>query len=177
LNTIILKKIISILKISLTFAFLKSIRNIVKKYLIIILLSLPLLFSGCISHEEVKLLNVKDITYQEFKGNVLRLAITATVNNPNFFSVKIKDANMDLRLNEKVIGAVTQVEQIVLDGRTQKDYKVQVSIEMKDMLTNVLALSRVLMNEPQKLNFSGTVHVKSFLYSKTYQIDRLSFQR
>jgi len=149
----------------------------VKKYLTIILLSLPLLFSGCAGYEDVKLLNIKDVTYQEFKGNVLRLAITATVDNPNFFSVRIKNANMDLRLNERVIGSVTQVEQIVLDGRTQKDYKIQISIEMKDMLTNVLALSRVLMNEPQKLNLSGTVHVKSFLYSKTFQVDRLSFQR
>jgi len=140
-------------------------------------LSLPLLFSGCAGYEDVKLLNIKDVTYQEFKGNVLRLAITATVDNPNFFSVRIKNANMDLRLNERVIGSVTQVEQIVLDGRTQKDYKIQISIEMKDMLTNVLALSRVLMNEPQKLNLSGTVHVKSFLYSKTFQVDRLSFQR
>ena len=148
-----------------------------KKYLTIILLSFSLLFSGCAGFEEVKLLNIKDVTYQEFKGGVLRLAITATVDNPNYFSVKIKDAHMDLRLNERVIGSVTQVEQIVLDGRAQKDYKVQVSIEMKDMLTNVLSLSRVLMNEPQKLNLSGTVRVKSFLYSKTFQVDRLSFQR
>ena len=147
-----------------------------KKYLIIILLSFPLLFSGCFSYEEIKLLNIKDVTYQEFKGSVLRLAITATVDNPNYFSVKIKDANMDLRLNDKVIGTVSQVEQIVLDGQAKKDYKVQVSIEMKDMLTNFLSLSRVLMNEPQKLNLSGTVHVKSFLYSKTFQVDRLSFQ-
>ena len=148
-----------------------------KKYLIIILLSLPLLFSGCIGYEEVKLLNIKDVTYQEFKGNILRLAITVTVDNPNYFSVKIKDANMDLRLNDRVIGTVTQVEQIVLDGQARKDYKVQISIEMKDMLTNFLSLSRVLMNEPQKLNLSGTVQVKSFLYSKTFQVDRLSFQR
>ena len=123
------------------------------------------------------MLNIKDVTYQEFKGNTLRLAITATVDNPNRFSVKIKNADMNLRVNERVIGNVTQVEQIVLDGRAQKDYKVQVSIEIKDMLSGFIGLSRVLMNEPQKLNLSGTVQVKSFLYSKTFQVDRLSFQR
>ena len=141
------------------------------------LLSLPILFSGCFGYEEIKVLNIKDVTYQEFKGNTLRLAITATVDNPNHFSVKIKNADMALRLNERVIGNVTQVEQVVLDGRAQKDYKVQVSIEIKDMLSGFIGLSRVLMNEPQKLNLSGTVQVKSFLYSKTFQVDRLSFQR
>jgi len=149
----------------------------VKKFLIIILLSLPLLFSGCFGYEEIKVSNVKDVTYQEFKGNTLRLAITVLVDNPNYFSVKIKNADMDLRLNDRVIGAVSQVEQIVLDGRTKKDYKVHISIEMKDMLSNFVNLSRVLMNEPQKLNLSGTIQVKSFLYSKTFQVDRLSFQR
>ena len=148
-----------------------------KKYLIIMLLSLPLLFSGCFGYEDVKVLNVKDVTYQEFKGNILRLAITAKVDNPNYFSIKIKNADMNLRLNDRVIGTVMQVEQIVLEGRTQKDYKVHLSIEMKDLLTNFISLSRILMNEPQNLNLSGTVQVKSFMYSKTYQIERLSFQR
>jgi len=146
-----------------------------KKHLIIILLSLPLLFSGC-SFEDVKLMNIKDVTYQEIKGSILRLSITVTVNNPNYFSVKIKNANMDLRLNDRMIGSVTQIEQITLAGRTQKDYKLLVSIEMKDMLSNMLGLFRVLMNEPKNLNLSGTVQVKSFLYSKTFQVDRLSFQ-
>jgi len=148
----------------------------VRKYLIVILLSLPVLYSGCSNLEDIKLLNVKDVTYQEFKGNVLRLVITATVNNPNRFNVKIKNANMDLRLNDRVIGSVTQMEQITLSGRTQKDYKIYVAIEMKDLLTNIINLSRILMNEPKNLNLSGTVQVKSLLYSKTLRVERLSFQ-
>jgi len=148
----------------------------VKKYLIIIYLFLPALFLGCSGYDEVQLLNVKDVTYQEFKGNVLRLAITATVNNPNRFNVKIKNANMDLRLNDRVIGTVMQMEQITLAGRTQKDYKIHVAIELKDLLSNLTNLFRLLMNDQKNLNLTGTVHVKSFMYSKTFQVDRLSFQ-
>ena len=147
-----------------------------RKYLIISLLLFLALFSGCSGFGDVKLLNVKDVTYQEFKGNVLRLAITATVDNPNRFKVKFKEANMDLRLNDRIIGTVTQMEPITIAGRTQKDYKIHVSIEMKDLFSNLMNLFRLLMNEPKNLNLSGTVHVKSFLYSKTIQIERLSFQ-
>ena len=148
----------------------------VKKCLIIIQLCLLALFSGCSGFDDVQLLNVKDVTYQEFKGNVLRLTITATVNNPNRFHVKIKNANMDLRLNDRVIGTVTQMEQITLAGRTQKDYKIDVAIEMKDLLSNLTNLFRLLMNDQRNLNLTGSVHVKSFLYSKTFQVERLSFQ-
>jgi len=146
-----------------------------KKYLYLILLFIPLLFSGC-SHEDIQLISIKDVTYQEFKGNVLRLAITATVNNPNRFNVKIKNANMDLRLNDKIIGTVLQMEQIDLASRKQKDYKIQVSIEMKDLLSSITSLYRVLMNDSRSLNLSGTVQVKSFLYSRTYQVNNLTFQ-
>jgi len=148
----------------------------VKKYLIIILLSFPFLFSGCFQFEEIKLLKIKDVTYKELKGSTLRLAITATVNNPNHFSVKIKNANMDLKLNDKMLGTLSQIEQIELAGRTQKDYKIQVSIEMKNMLTNLIGLSRMLMNDSKNLSLSGSVHVKSFLYSKTFQVDNIYFQ-
>ena len=147
-----------------------------KKCLIIILWFLPVVFSGCSNFEEITLVDIKDVTYQEFKDKTLRLAITATVNNPNRFAVKIKDANMNLRLNDRVIGVVTQIEQVELLKRTQKEYKILVSIEMKDMLTNLIGLYRVLMNDTKNLNLSGSVHVKSFLYSKTFQVERLSFQ-
>ena len=147
-----------------------------KKYLIIILLFFPLTFSGCFQFEDIKLVKIKDVTYQEFNGSTLRLAITATVNNPNRFNVKIKNANMDMLLNDKVLGTLSQIEHIELAGRTQKDYKIQISIEMKDMLSNLVGLYRVLMNDSKNLSLSGSVQVKSFLYSKTFQVDHLYFQ-
>ena len=147
-----------------------------KKVLYILLFVLPVLFSGCIGYEEIKVVRIKDVTYQEFRGSTLRLAIVATIDNPNYFNVKIADANMVLRLQDNVIGVVTQVEQVALEGRKEKDYTIQVSIEMKDMITNVLNIARIFMNDPKNLSLSGTLHVKSFLYSKTFQIENLSFQ-
>jgi len=106
----------------------------------------------------------------------LRLSITATIDNQNYFNVKISNADMVLRIEEPVLGNVSQVGYVELLGRTEKDYTMHVSIEMKDMMANVLTIYRVFMNDPKNLNFSGTVDVKSFLYSKTFQVDRLSFQ-
>ena len=147
-----------------------------KKYFYIILLSLPLFLNGCLGYEEIKVVRIKDVSYEELRGNTLKLAITATVNNPNFFDVKITNANMVLRLQERVLGNITQVEQLELIGRTEKDYTLHVSIELKDMMANVMSLYRVFMNNPKNLNLSGTVDVKSFLYSKTIQVDRMTFQ-
>jgi len=147
-----------------------------KKYLYIMLLALPLVLSGCFEYKEIKIVKVKDVSYEDLKGTTLRLSVTATVNNPNYFSVKIKNADMELHLQDRVLGKVTQVEQVELSGRTEKDYTIHLSIELKDVMSNILGLSRVFMNDAKDLTLSGTIHVRSFLYSKTFQVNRLSFQ-
>ena len=149
-----------------------------RKYLIFILLlfSLPVVFSGCSGIEDVHVVKVKDVTYQELRGGTLKLSITATVNNPNRVNVKVKKLNMDLLLNGKLIGVVSQTEHIELLGRRQKDYKLLVSIEMKDLLSNMMNLYRVLMNEQRNLSLSGEIQVRYLLFTKTFQIDRMSFE-
>ena len=148
-----------------------------KKYLVVFLLLSPFLFSSCLKFENIELISVKDVTYLEFRDNVLRLAITATINNPNKFKVKIKDADMELRRKDRIIGSVTQMEQIELDGKSQKDYKIKIAVEIKDVMSGLTSLYRMLMNDTDNLNLSGSVHVKSFIYSKTYQVDKLSFRQ
>jgi len=148
-----------------------------KKFLLVILLFVPLMLTGCFSYDDIQVLNVKDVSYQELKGTTLKLSFVATVDNPNYYSVKVKNANMNLRLQDRVIGNVTQIDQIEIKGRTKKDYKIHISVEIKDMLSSVLSLSRVLMNDPSSLNLSGTVQAKTFFTpTKTIHVDQLSFQ-
>ena len=147
-----------------------------KIFLYIILFSLTVLFSGCIGYEEIRVVKIKDVSYREFRNNTLKLAIVVTVDNPNYFKVKITGADMKLRFQESVVGNITQIENIEIDRRTKKDYTIQVAIEMKDLMSNVLNISRMFMNDSKHLNLSGTVHVKSFLYSNTFHIENMSFQ-
>ncbi len=147
-----------------------------KKYLVIVLLSLPFLFSSCFKFENAELIAIKDVTYKEFKNNALRLDILTTINNPNRFKLKIKGGNIVLKLDDKTIGTVTQIEHIELAGRTQKDYQIQVTVEMQDSMSSLPALFRILMNETNRLNLSGSVQVKSLMYSKTITVDKLSFK-
>ena len=148
-----------------------------KRFLLVALLFVPLMLTGCLSYDDIQVLNVKDVSYEELKGTTLRLSFVATVNNPNYYSVKVKNAKMNLHLQDRVLGNVTQIEHIEIKGRTKKDYKIHISVEIKDMLSSVLSLSRVLMNDPSSLSLSGTVQAKTFFTpTKTIKIDQLSFQ-
>ena len=147
-----------------------------KKHLFVLFLTLPILLSGCINQKEIRIVKIKDVKYEELRGSTLRLAITATIDNPKYFDVKITNADMVLRLQDNVLGNITQVEQIELSGRSEKDYTIRFSIEMRDVMANMMSLYRLFMNDPKDLNLSGTMHIRSFLYSRTYQVERLTFQ-
>ena len=146
-----------------------------KRHLYIFLLLFPLLLSGCYKYEDIKIVRVKDISYTELQGSTLKIIITATINNPNYFNIELTNVDMALRLDERILGYVTHVDKLELIGRTEKDYTVHLAIEFKDLMYNIISLYRVLMNDRKNLNFSGTIDVKSFMYSKTFQVDRLSF--
>ncbi len=141
-----------------------------------ILLVFSVLCSGCLKTEDIQLKSIKNVTYQDFKGNSLTLEAVAVIDNPNRMKVKIKDANLDLLLNDKKVGRITQIEQIELLARTEKDYNVQLSVELTDLMSNLPALYRVLMNETANFQLSGSVQVSSFLYKKTFNVDRVSFR-
>lgn len=125
---------------------------------------------------DIELKAIKNVTYQEFKDNVLTITAVVTVNNPNWGRVKIKKANLDLCLNDQPVGRVTQVEPIVLKGKTETDYPLRVAIEMQSLTSNLPALFRMLMNDTKQLNLSGSMMVRSLLHSKTYKVDRLMFR-
>ena len=149
-----------------------------KNLLYIILLAFTMtMLSGCIGYEDVEIVKIKDWKYQELdiRNGTLRLSIVATVNNPNHYNIKITNAKMDLRLKERVLGNITQLEQIKLEKRKEKDYTIQVSIELKGLVSNMMGLYRIFMNDTKDLNLSGTVHVKALLASKTIKVDNLSF--
>ncbi len=148
----------------------------VKKYLVIVLLCLPILLSGCFKFEDIRLIAVKDVTYREFRDNVLQLDIMVTVDNPNRYKVKIKDGKMELKFKDKTIGNLAQTDRIELEANAKKDYKIRATVEMKDLTAGLLAAYRIFMNESDRLSLSGSVHVKSFMYSKTLQVENLSFQ-
>jgi LEA14-like dessication related protein len=140
------------------------------------LFALPLLLAGCVGFEEIKIVRILDVRYEELRGSTLRMAVVVKVDNPNRFDVRITNANMVLRLQDRVLGNVTQVEQVEILGRTEADYTIRFSVEMRDVMANMMTLYRVFMNEPTNLNLSGTVHVRSFLYSRTFHVERLTFQ-
>lgn len=136
------------------------------KNLLYILL-IALLSSSC-SFQELEISQLKNFEIIEFKDNVLTLKANVVVNNPNAVRMKISDADFDLKINETVVGHLTQMDKIVLPARSQKEYPVTAKFELTNLKNGLFSLIQIVNRRDSKVSITGSVVGKSFIYRKTF---------
>lgn len=136
-----------------------------KKIVYILLLSL--LTVSC-SFQELEINRFKDFEIVEFKDNFLTLKANIVVNNPNPVRMKISDANFDLKINEKVIGRLSQMDKLVLPARSKKEYPVTAKFELTNLKNSLFSLIQIVNRRDSKISVSGSVTGSSFLYRKKF---------
>jgi len=124
---------------------------------------------GCSSIEELKIGNIRNVEFKGMNNNILSLAITVPIENPNSFRIKLKDAELTVTTGETLLGKIKQAEDIIINGRSSNDYKLQVNVELAGQNTNMLSLYSLINSKPD-IRLSGFIKVRSGLYRKKYRI-------
>lgn len=141
----------------------------------LILLSVVLL-SSCGGFKEVEVGNVKNVELRGLNKNVLDVAVTLPIVNPNSFNLKLKDADLQVTNGETLIGTIKQMDDVVISKLSSKEYTLDLKIELVGSNLNLLSLYSLFNGHPD-LKLSGTVKVRSFPYRgkikiKDYQLIR-----
>lgn len=134
---------------------------------LLLILFIAFLSSSC-SFQEVEISQLKNFEIIEFKDNVLTLKANVVVNNPNAVRMKISDADFDLKINESVVGHLTQMDKIVLPARSQKEYPVTAKFELTNLKNGLFSLIQIVNRRDSKVSITGSVVGKSFIYRKTF---------
>ncbi len=134
----------------------------------IFLLSLLTIFLSSCSLQSLEISEFKNFQIVEFKDNLLTLKADIVVNNPNSVRMKISDADFDLKINESVVGHLTQMDKLVLHAKSQKEYPVLVKFEMKNLKNGLMSLIQIVNRRDSKISVTGSVVGKTFLYRKTF---------
>lgn len=129
---------------------------------------LMILSSSCMKMESLEIKQFKDFEIVEFKDNMLTLKAKLVVNNPNPVTMKVLDANFDLRINESVVGHLSQMDKITLLARSEKEYPVTAKFQMTNLKNGLMSLIQIVNRRDSKVSVSGSVVGKTFLYKKTF---------
>lgn len=140
----------------------------IKKLLYILLIGF---FTVSCSFQELEISHFKNFQILEFKDNVLTLKADVVINNPNTMRLKITDADFDLKINEKVVGRLTQIDKLVLPPRTKNEYPVKAKFELNKLENGIFSLIQIVNRRDAKISVTGSVVGKSFLYRKSFDFN------
>ncbi|HRO39701.1 MAG TPA: LEA type 2 family protein [Flavobacteriales bacterium] len=88
------------------------------------ILLLALLCTGCMNYSEVELVGVRNARLTRLDAQGLSATITVEVNNPNNYRITLADPDVDLYLNDEVVGKAVLDSAVVLAPKSVALYDV-----------------------------------------------------
>ncbi len=138
---------------------------------IIVVLSLFFLFS-CV--KPIHIGKIESVKLNSLSGSSLNIDVKMPIQNPNFFKIKVLEANLNLTFNSTVLGGFNFPEPIILSAASDKSYSIPIEFKRIDMLTGIMGLASVFTEKQAKVKIKGTVKARAFIFTKTYKVDEES---
>lgn len=147
-----------------------KIMNVIAK-LSLFLLTLIILTS-CFNPNKVEHISSKLVEVKPISLSSVVIVLDQEIQNDSR-KVEIKDAEIDVKLNDKKIGKVLLVEPIVIEkGRNSS--KMILKITFKTSIFNYKPILNELKRADSKIYIDGYVKIKSGFLGKKFKLDNVS---
>lgn len=139
-----------------------------------ILLSALFILSGCGKPQDLKYGAITNVSLKNLSFTGVNVEGNIQIENPNSYSMKVKEAELDLLADDKVIAHITQTLPLTIAGNSKADYKVGAFIKLLNK-SEIMGLYKLLRGN-SNLNLNGTVKVKVFIFTKTCDVHETAIQ-
>ncbi len=119
----------------------------------------------------------KDVEYVDFNGanvevedNVGVITLFVKLKNPNFYTIKIVQSDIDIYLNDKHLGIITTEHNVVLPKKSETIVELPIEINILDLVFNVPNIVKIFKSQELKLGFEGTITGKVLFGQKQFFI-------
>ncbi len=141
------------------FKLFKKTKAIMKKTInLLLLIFLTSFFFSC-KVQQLNIGNPEGIEIEELSMKSVRLKIMVPIENPNNFSFKVKNVNLDLLVNDRNVGKVKKLEAVKISAKSKEVYPVSFELSTKDALTNILFLIGEFQKRAPELDVTGSITV------------------
>ncbi len=131
-----------------------------KKLYILPLLLLLLSLSSCSLYEEVEMLGVENYSFEKNESNILA-NIEFKINNPNFYSFKLKKSDFKVFLGEDELGSAGMLDELKIDKKAEKVYTLGLLLEENALKEKLVPLmKRALFKKTITFRIKGQAHAK-----------------
>ena len=142
---------------------------IIRKHLFIPLIAL-LFLSSC-NVQEVEFKGVEHIELMKMENNVMEFNISARLDNPNSFNIKMMDSDLDFYLENMYMGKAFLTDPITILKKKDDVYTFMVKTGQIDQKKLLPILIKTALTGKVKVGVKGDVKGKVYFISKEVQID------
>ena len=127
-----------------------------------------LLFLTACHYQPVVLEEVNSVEILKIDRDSISVRVGVTLNNPNDYKITLTDPNVDLYVNDNLIGKAVFYQDLVLEKKMNKEYTVPVAAGF-DGKYSALLLSSLggILSGNMVVKGKGTVIGKAGLFRKT----------
>ena len=138
--------------------------------IIIKVIFITLLLSGCKVYQPVNISNVDNVDFKGIVNNKISLELKVPIENPNWYKIKIKSMDLDVTVNGKYLGKMKNNEEIIIPAKSDTVQIFPVDIYVKNLLGSMSTLYKMRKAKSVEMKIEGTMKVKAFLSAKTIEI-------
>jgi len=140
------------------------------KFFGMIALLLVLSTSSCKMYQEVKVSDVQNVQFSEFSGDKLEAQIFFTIENPNWYDIKMKDSKIDVFLEGSFLGTIEQFDEILIPKKSST-VQIMKMTSTPDALSNILGNALALFFKQElKFEAKGYVQGKALFINKRIDV-------
>jgi LEA14-like dessication related protein len=122
--------------------------------------------------QEVDLVELKKVEVERIENEEMFMDVTAVLDNPNSFNIKVKDSDFDLYMENKYIGKANLENTFILESGMQKEYELKVRAQGDRLNVQLLPimLSAALTGKVS-VRLKGSITGKVLFITRSVNVD------
>ncbi len=115
--------------------------------------------------------DIKSFGIEEVSGNSITVDLSTNIDNPNSFSFKINDVNLNLTINNIYLGTVNKIKPIRVKRKSNDVHHLIVQFEVDNLLEKTAQLFPSILSGKADIQVKGYIKAAHFPLSKKIKVD------
>ena len=117
--------------------------------------------SSCSAYEDVEFLGVEKYGFSQMEDSQIKASITFKINNPNFYSIKLKKSDFEIYIDNDLLGNASMLDDMKIEKKKEGDYVLDLAIQENDLKKTIVPLlKKAFAKKTVTFRVKGQAHAK-----------------
>lgn len=134
------------------------------------LIIIVVVFTSCNAYKTINITGVENVEFKGMVDNKISLELKVPIENPNWYKIKIKSMDFDVRVNGSYLGKMKNSKEIIIPAKSDSLQVFPVEIHVKNFLSSMSTLYKLRNASSVDMEIKGKMKVRALFSGKTIKI-------